>query len=124
MDDAGELGPEPSLISGAATLPGEGLGLAGVPACDEIDMGSGLTAPPVESGTDVIVLRHLRPMPRKHTSCPRVDLHLSRHREPGPLQPERQSPDTGEQLQGDGWIHGRPALFTTSTMKPPSSPRT
>lgn len=92
-NDAGELRPEPSVVLPRLPLPRRGDGLAREPAGDEVHR-SELRAPET---TDIPEPRHVRPMSSKNCLTVRVDLDLPSAPPSGPLKPEINPADAGEE---------------------------
>lgn len=94
-----ELGPEPALVIGAATLAGGRLGLAGVAAGNDVDQRPWLTAPPVERGSDIVMTGHSRPVSGQHALSEGIDLNLTYDVHARPVEAQADSTDAREQLQ-------------------------
>lgn len=77
FEDSGESGPEPPVVGGAALVPCLAVRLAGDPAGDEVDAGSGFTGPPIGEGADVVMQGRARPARGQHRAAPGVDLSLA-----------------------------------------------
>jgi hypothetical protein len=97
VDDVAEPGPPPSLVVGATLSSGDAVSLAGESAGDEVDVGAGLCGPPGGSGSDVVMLRHLRPVLVEHAAAIAVDLDLADRRHAGPFQAEVEAADAAEE---------------------------
>jgi hypothetical protein len=69
-------------------LAGTADGLAGEPAANQIDSWPGISEPPFDAGSDVVMPGHLRPVFRQHPPAERVDLDLPDNGHARPLEAE------------------------------------
>jgi hypothetical protein len=98
-DDGVHGRPEPPWIVLSESGPGETGGLAGEAAGDNVNGRAWPGLPPLDTGTDVVMAGHLRPVMGQHLLAERVVLHLADHAHPGAFQSEVEAADTGEQRQ-------------------------
>jgi hypothetical protein len=89
--------------------------LAGVAATDEVN---GFNLTPIDR-RDVAEVRHIGPVLREHPAGVGVDLGLPADGHPGPLEPEVEPTDAGEQGAG-GERHGRCPVLKIAVIRLPS----
>ena len=106
VDDVDHGGPEPAgvLLRHFAARVADWL--TRETPCNDIDSWSGFGSPPLDAGSDVVMLGDSGPVSGEHGTAERVDLDLAHHVEPGALQTEGHAADTGEQLQDGRAAHG------------------
>jgi hypothetical protein len=69
--------PSPAFVVDTKSEAGWGEGLAGEPAGDDVDGRSNSASPPVDSGSDIVMPRHSRPVIGQHAPAERIKLYLT-----------------------------------------------
>jgi hypothetical protein len=88
VDDGPDLGPEPPVVIEAPAPAGAADGLAGESGSDHIDNWPLSSPPPGDGGSDLVMLRYLRPVTTQHLQAERLLLDLADDRQAGALQTE------------------------------------
>jgi hypothetical protein len=91
FDDDLEARPEPPLVLGAELGSGDADGLAWESSADEAKLGPEGSSPPLNSGSDIVMPGHLRPVPLKDRAGKLIDLDLADDTETGPFQAKLQA---------------------------------
>jgi hypothetical protein len=106
-DDVGHGRPQPPLVLLRAFETRIADRLAGETSGHNVNSGSGLGSPPVDTGSDIVMLRHSRPVFGEHGTAELVELDLTDNPHPGPLKPQADPSDTREHFEHVQGVRGR-----------------